>query len=503
MGIAARTNTAQERLDFLELAFLGKKGCTLVDKSGKPRHSFLQLNISERRTLLKLGDALAIVLAIFIALRIWAWVAGEAFQGDFIWRNSWWFVILPLLWVILAEVNDFYNLRVSAKFDQSLWRLLQITAQLLVVYLVIFFVSPRDTLPRLFILYYSILAFVLILLWRVIFWMPVIRRVQFKRRVVIVGAGWAARTLVKALRDYAPGEYEVVGLIANFDPQDTLTHEVPLLGGGKRLLEVVERQHISEIILAYGSQLPGDVFQGVMDCYERGYTILPMPFLYEQITGRVPIEHIELDDWKIVLPITSRSILNLFAPLKRLMDIAFSLLGLALFGVLFPLIALAIKVDSAGPIFFVQERLGKGGKPFKMIKLRSMVTDAERDGPRWAKAGDNRITRVGRWLRKTRLDELPQFINILRGDMSLVGPRAERQFFVDQLSEEIPFYRTRLVVRPGATGWAQIRYPYGNTVEDALMKLQYDLYYIRHQSLSLDLLIIIRTVGKMLSFTGI
>lgn len=463
----------------------------------------LQLNISERRTLLKLGDALAVVFAVLGALRIWAFVADEPFQGEFLLRNSGWFPLLIALWIVLASANDFYDLRVSGQFDQTLWRLFRIEFFLLVIYLIIFFLSPRDTLPRLFIFYYSIGSFILISLWRVVFWLPVMRRLGLKRRVVIVGAGWAARTIVEALREQASDEYEVMGLIANFDPQDTLTHEVKILGGGWRLLEVVEREKISEIVLAYGAQLPGDVFQGVMDCYERGYTIIPMPLLYEQITGRVPIEHVGLDDWKIILPAISSSIFNPFVPIKRLMDIMFSLIGLAFFALLLPFIGLAIRLDSPGPIFFTQERLGKGGKIFKMLKLRSMVLDAEREGPRWATEGDVRVTRVGRWLRKTRLDELPQFVNILRGDMSLVGPRAERDFFVNQLSEEIPFYRTRLVVRPGATGWAQIRHPYGNTVEDALIKLQYDLYYIRHQSLALDLLILIRTIGKMLSLTGI
>jgi exopolysaccharide biosynthesis polyprenyl glycosylphosphotransferase len=227
-----------------------------------------------------------------------------------------------------------------------------------------------------------------------------------------------------------------------------------------------------------------------------------MPLLYEQVTGRVPIEHVGLDDWAVVLPIEQTSIFNPFNTLKRLIDIGVSAMGVIGFGLLLPFIALAIWLESPGPIFYSQERVGKGGRVFHILKLRSMETDAEKEGPQWATKGDARVTRVGKILRKTRLDELPQFVNILRGDMSLVGPRPERPFFVDQLAEEIPFYRTRHVVRPGATGWAQIRYPYGSTIQDALMKLQYDLYYIRHQSLALDLLIMVRTIGKMLSFAG-
>ncbi|MBN1966751.1 MAG: sugar transferase, partial [Anaerolineae bacterium] len=184
-------------------------------------------------------------------------------------------------------------------------------------------------------------------------------------------------------------------------------------------------------------------------------------------------------------------------------DMVLSMIGLLSFAVLLPLIMLAMRLDSPGPVFFTQKRVGKGGKVFSVLKLRSMIPDAEREsGPQWAIDHDPRITRVGKVLRKTRLDEVPQLLNVLRGEMSLIGPRPERPEFVDELSEKIPFYRTRHVVKPGITGWAQVRYHYGSSEEDALIKLQYDLYYIRHHSLALDLLIMLRTVGKMLSFQG-
>lgn len=462
----------------------------------------LQLSISERRTLLRFGDMLSVVIATLIALRIWSLVDGTPFRTEFLIDNLYWLPLLVFLWVMLASVNDFYDLRISSRLIQNVSRLGLINTQLVVIYLLIFFFSPRDALPRLFIFYYAILSFLMIVLWRLVIWVFIIKRLNVKRRILIVGAGWAARTIVKALQEEAADDYEILGLIANFDPEDTLTQDIPLLGGGDKLVEIALNENASEIVLAYGSQLPGDIFQGVMDCYERGISIIDMPILYERITGRVPIEHVDINDWKIILPTETTSIFNPFLPLKRVLDIFVSVIGLIVFGLIFPFIALAIKLDSKGPIFYVQERIGKGGRPFNMIKLRTMVQDAEKDGPQWAASKDPRITKVGALLRKSRLDELPQFVNILRGDMSIVGPRAERQHFVDLLSEEIPFYRTRLVVRPGATGWAQIRFPYGRTADDALIKLQYDLYYIRHQSLSLDFLIIIRTIGTMLRLAG-
>lgn len=471
--------------------------------SSPSRRTRWQFHIAERRTLLRLGDGLAVFLAVFLGLGIWSVVAQEIFDQTFIWRNRWWFGVLIGLWFVLATVNDFYDLTISGRLRSGLRRLLQITLQLLVIYLVIFFLSPRDALPRLFILYYSVLSFIFIASWRSVVWRWLNQRIEFKRRALIVGTGWAANTIIETLHQYAANDYEIVGVIGNADLQTN-----SIQGGEikdleiRDLLTIAQQEHVAEIILAYDSVMPGDVLRSVMDCYEHGLSIVPMPILYETITGRVPIEHVGADDWKIVLPIEQASVFNPFQPLKRLMDILFSCVGLGVLIMLLPCVALAIRLETQGSIFYSQERVGKAGKPFRIFKLRTMVLDAEKDGPQWAMDDDERITRVGRFLRKTRLDELPQFINILRGDMSLVGPRAERPFFVEELSQQIPFYRTRHVVRPGATGWAQIRYPYGNSTEDALIKLQYDLYYIRHQSLAFDLLIILRTIGKMLSFAG-
>jgi exopolysaccharide biosynthesis polyprenyl glycosylphosphotransferase len=239
-----------------------------------------------------------------------------------------------------------------------------------------------------------------------------------------------------------------------------------------------------------------------MEGYEAGLTLTPMPLLYERITGRVPVEHVN-QNWVVVFPIGGPSVFDVYPLLKRVMDIILALIGLAIFLLMLPFIALAIKLDSSGPIFYMQERTGKAGKPFRVIKLRTMVQDAEkRSGPLWAAKGDPRITTVGRFLRKSRLDEVPQIINVLRGEMSMVGPRPERPKFVEMLSEEIPFYNTRHVIRPGVTGWAQVKYRYGSSTYDSMVKLQYDLYYIRHRSLLLDLLILIRTVRKMLLFQG-
>jgi exopolysaccharide biosynthesis polyprenyl glycosylphosphotransferase len=457
----------------------------------------IPLTIIERKLLTLIGDVIASVISVGIALYIWSRAGLIPFDGVFLTAQAAWFVILPALWVMLAAANDYYDLRVVSKTTRSLTRLIRVISQVLIMYLMIYFVSLPDTLPRWFIFYHAFFSALLIGAWRV--WRPVWRGGGFQRRVIIVGAGWGAETIHQLLAQDARDEVQVIGMV--HEGGDTA--QEGYLGGGKALPQLVAQHGIDELILATSGELPAALFAGVMACYEQGLTLTPMPILYEQLTGRVPIEHVG-GAWTGVLPLEGMTLNHrLYLAAKRLLDVSLSLVGLIGFGVLLPGIALLIRIDSAGGIFYTQERLGKGGKPFKVIKLRTMIANAEqRTGPVWAKRGDPRITRVGYWLRKTRLDEFPQLVNVLRGDMSLVGPRPERAHFVHQLTEQIPFYRTRLTVRPGVTGWAQVRYKYGENAEDALIKLQYDLYYIRHQSLILDGVILLRTVGKMVTLGG-
>lgn len=454
--------------------------------------------------LLIAGDLGATVASVALALLLWAHNANVAYRSSFIMAQWHWFVILPLLWLVLAESNDYYNLRVSARLRSSFLRLIIIMAELLVIYLATFFLSPIGSLPRRFILYYAVVSMVLTGLWRgcrlfLIGW------TGFRRRVLVVGSGRAGNLICQALKAEAYADYNVVGYVAGAADEDNAeSHLVPRVGTGAELPDLIQRYGISELVMAYVNEIPADVFAGVMTCYERGVEIIPMTVLYEQITGRVAIEHVGEHLWTMVLPVARPTLaLSLYLLLKRILDCVLAAVGLALFSLMLPFLALAIKIDSRGPVFYRQQRLGHAGRVFVAYKLRSMVVGAEGDsGPRWAMVHDQRVTRVGHIMRKLRLDELPQLLNVLRGEMSLVGPRPERPEFVHQLSQEIPYYRARLAVKPGLTGWAQVRYRYGNSVEDAWRKLQYDLYYIRHQSLALDVSIMLRTIGTVVLMRG-
>ncbi len=256
------------------------------------------------------------------------------------------------------------------------------------------------------------------------------------------------------------------------------------------------------MVLAVSHTISDPLFRALLECKEQGVQITLMPVLYEELTGSVPIEHIG-DHWNVALPLDSPEAGGFYPIAKRLFDMAWALIGLTLFAALFPLIAIALYVDSPGPIFYTQERVGKGGKVFKLLKLRTMIPNAESNGQaQRAQPDDPRVTRVGRWLRMARLDEMPQLINILKGDMSAVGPRPERPEHLAELDQAVPFHRLRNAVKPGMAGWAVVNYDYVESLEDARMRLQYDLYYIKHQSLWLDLVILLRTMGHMLTLKG-
>jgi len=337
---------------------------------------------------------------------------------------------------------------------------------------------------------------------------------RFARRALVVGAGRAGQMVLEALREQGDGAYQVVGFVDDDAAKwgqavgwrkgslaDARDPGPRVLGDRHALRELIAEHGVTTLVLAITHEVDGDLLAALLDCLELGVEIVPMAVLYEQLTGRVPAEHIG-ESWYVAMPIDHPGTGVVWPAVKRLMDVLLASVGLVLFGVALPFIALAIYVDSPGPIFYTQERVGKGGRVFRAYKLRSMVPNAENGGAVWAQKNDPRVTRVGRLLRKAHIDEFPQFLNILKGEMSAVGPRPERPEFVEELAREIPFYRVRHAVKPGMAGWGLVKQGYGASKEDALLKLQYDLYYIKHQSLWLDLIILLRTVVDTLTLRG-
>ena len=279
---------------------------------------------------------------------------------------------------------------------------------------------------------------------------------------------------------------------------------MPVLGGRDVLVPMASALHIDELILAITQRhaIADDLFDELLRCREMGVHVTTMSSVYENLTGRVPVQHVGRDLY-LALPSGDRPSERVYTAVKRLFDVVVAAFGMIVLAVVAMFVAIGNHFNSPGPLFYQQDRVGKGGKPFLVYKFRSMIPDAEAEtGAVWATTNDDRITPVGRFLRKTRLDELPQFINVLKGEMSLIGPRPERPEFVEHLAQSIPFYRARHAVRPGITGWAQVSYRYGSSDDDARIKLEYDLYYVNHMSPLLDIRIMLRTIQVMLAFKG-
>ncbi len=347
--------------------------------SPSPKSRGLQLRISERRLLLMAGDVIAVVIGVFIALRIWALVGQYSFTIEFVFPRSYWFPVLAALWLILASANDFYDLRISANRTTTFRQLILITLQMLLIYGVVFFLSPPLALPRLFILYYGAASFVLIAFFRML--NPALSGwASQRRRVLVVGTDWSAMTIIGVIGRHAHRAYDIIGVVGTADDILSDLCGVPVLGTGKDIDRIIHLNQISELIVTSTLEISSEMFQGVMDAYEAGVSIVPMPLLYERITGQVPVEHVS-NDWAVVLPIDGSSLFNPYALIKRTLDVMISLLGMLVFLILLPFIALIIRLDLPGSIFYGQERTGTNGRIFRIYKFRSMRNDAEvKDG---------------------------------------------------------------------------------------------------------------------------
>jgi len=317
-----------------------------------------------------------------------------------------------------------------------------------------------------------------------------------KEKLLILGVNDIARNVARELKNGCGYRFEVQGFIAESiaDPDEILDYNI--LGNITELAKIVEERKPSVVVVALSERRGMFPYKEILDCKLQGIRVEDWPTFYEKLTGKIIIQNLR-PSWLIFADGFARN--SLTRTVKRSTDILLAAVGLCLALPISVLIAILTRLDSCGPVFFRQERVGEHGKVFTLYKFRTMVQDAEKEtGPVWAQETDPRTTRLGKILRRTGLDEIPQMLNVLKGDMSFVGPRPERPHFVAALQEKIPYYAQRLVVKPGITGWAQVRYGYGATVEDAIEKLQFDLYYIKNTSFFLDMLILLSTAHKVL-----
>jgi exopolysaccharide biosynthesis polyprenyl glycosylphosphotransferase len=466
------------------------------------RETRWQLRTTERRMLLIVGDLLAGIMATMGALALWSRFDYLTLSEEFVRARAGWFVLLPIIWLLLL-INS-YDVRRSANWAETVRNVLMAATFGTILYLSIyFFRTAPGSLPRRGPFYFLVLAVGLTMVWRYIY-VRIFTSPAFLRRVLIVGAGSSGVELLKILQGLNPSPFYVVGMIDDDESKHGMVLDgVKVLGSSAKIESIIREEDVSDIVVAILGQMNGEMFQALLDAQERYVEIIRMPVLYEELLGRVPIHHLE-SDWLLRSFVDEVRVSSLYLLAKRVLDLLFAIVGLILLGLVFPWVSLAILIESGRPILYTQTRLGQGGRVYELVKFRTMMQDAESDGvAHWTDEGDPRMTRVGRLLRKVHIDEFPQFINVLKGDMSMVGPRPERPELVKNLERQIPFYRARLLAKPGIGGWAQVNYGKGGSVEGSAEKLEYDLYYIKHRSFFLDIWIILRSIGAALGFRGV
>jgi lipopolysaccharide/colanic/teichoic acid biosynthesis glycosyltransferase len=324
---------------------------------------------------------------------------------------------------------------------------------------------------------------------------------RFSKKVILICDNDQVKELVKGLESADP-HYKILGFLNSDSSNETKLNNVKNIDI-TNLEKFVKENSISEIVIA--SQKTDGIsitlYNQLIHLLENGYIIREYTQVYESITYRIPVQYVSRDFYRY-FPFSRSNQNHFYMLFVRLLEIITAIIGLAFGFILIPIVILGNIIGNRGKLFYTQERVGKNGKVFNIVKFRTMIKDAENEGAVFATINDSRITPFGKILRKSRIDEFPQFYNILKGDMAVIGPRPERPVFVDEIAAVMPFYETRHVIKPGLTGWAQVNYSYGETIDDSLIKLQYDLYYIKHRSLFLDFNIMFKTLSTILFYRG-
>lgn len=449
---------------------------------------------------LMLGDLLLAGLSFYLALRI-RFPVQEA--NSELFSKS---LARPVVFiVVLISVSYVFEMYSLSKLRNTVQMLRQIVYSVLVSFLVlsgVVFLNPDWMIGRGLVAISLSLFIVLQLAWHLLF-RKLFDLPYLAEKMVVIGTGATALQIGHLINSTADTNHCLVGYVA-YERNGSIETAVPsgkVVGTLEHLLEIVTRFSVTKIIVVNSQQL-GDSFSQhlLLNCKLLGVDIVDGPGYFESVTEKLMLENMDMND---LIYSSGFRRHPLGALVKRLFDISISVTGILLTLPLIPLICLMVKINSSGPVLYRQRRVGYMGKNFDIFKFRTMATDAElNSGAVWSQNNDPRIKPIGRFLRKSRLDEIPQLLNVLKGDMSFIGPRPERPEFVNSLQEQIPFYGKRHFIKPGITGWAQIKHPYGASVEESFEKLRYDLYYFKHMNPVLDTIIVLKTIKVVLSQFG-
>jgi len=452
------------------------------------------------QTLLWIGvDVVAISLALSLAigLRFLHWAAIEQYfrQPGTFYR----FVVPLLVCEVALYYHDLYNPQAVRDLAELVARLFQALGTLCLALALLYFTDPDHSLGRGIDVLAAPIIFLFLLGWRIVLGHKKIQLSE-PRRLLLVGTGAPGIALVREIIRRPELNLKVVGFLDESGENIGKSLVNPgIIGAVANVQEIAVRERADRVILSLAERRGNTPVRDLLDLKFAGIGVDDVHTVWEEISGRIHLHHLS-PSWLILSDGFRKP--RLLLATKRLVDFLVALVGVVIALPIMILTAIAIWLETGSPVLFRQERTGMWGRPFQILKFRSMRKDAESDGARWAAKDDNRITRVGRIIRKLRFDEFPQFLNVLRGEMSLVGPRPERPVFCELLEREIPLYAQRHSVRPGITGWAQVKYQYGASVEESRTKLEYDLFYIKHLSILLDLAIIFETVKVLITGRG-
>ena len=458
-----------------------------------PGQRFL-FSISERKLLLRFFDVVFAIEALAIL----------SYAFDFHYFNNGtghiylWVLTLIVYILLFGEIFEMYNLKVANERYLTLRSTVLTGLLTSIFYIFTPYISPTLPENRVQILYLFLSITVAILIWRFIYISFIYSPLIFKR-VLLIGSNRVVKSLIKAIDEKAQDNF-VVGYMA---PKEFTELNTPYFKVNRDIESLVKQHQVTEVVVeTFTAQgMSNKITSQLIHLFEKGFTITSSDNFKETITNRVPESRLN-EAFYNHLSFSKSQGNRLYIYTHKALDLIVSIVGLLFLIAMLPLIIMCNIIGNRGSLFYYQTRVGRGGKIFKIVKLRSMIPNAENGKPIWATKNDKRITRFGKFLRKTRFDEVPQFFNVLKGDMSLIGPRPERPGFVEELSKEFPFYATRHVIKPGLTGWAQVEYPYAMSKEEQITKLRYDLFYIKERNLLLDLKIVIKTISTVLFFRG-
>ncbi|MBU1193732.1 MAG: sugar transferase [Proteobacteria bacterium] len=398
--------------------------------------------------------------------------------------------------------NDLYDFEIAVSIPEASIRLLQALGVTSIALAIIYFLFPIVIIDQKIFILSIIFLFVFIIGWRVVYiW--ILNKGFFNESIILMGSTSLALDIIDTIENTIDCGYKIALLIPDSEKDEideSIKNKIPVVYNKNNLCATALEMDVKKIVVALKEKRGSFPTKELLNCRTEGLEVLEGSSFYEMLTGKLLVTTIN-PSWLIFSEGFRKSKFKTF--IKRLEDIILSLIMLVLLSPVLALTAILIKIDSRGPVLFSQDRVGQNKKEYMMHKFRSMVVDAEKKtGPVWAQADDDRITRVGRVIRKFRIDELPQLWDVLLGKMSMVGPRPERKYFTDELEKQVPYYTERFKVKPGLTGWAQVSYGYGATLEDTIEKLNYDLFYIKNLSIPMDIVIILRTVKTVLFGKG-